>query len=56
MTLDIYPIGGLGWNVVAETVFYVAGCDLLIRSIGFEECPSPQWVIGIMTNMMRRVI
>src|SRR3954466_4254462 len=36
--------------MTAEAVLFEAGCDLLIRRIGFEECPSPsitpQRVIG----------
>src|ERR1700757_1921010 len=27
--------------MTAETVLFEAGCDLLIRRIGFEKCPSP---------------
>ena len=39
--MNIGPVGGLGRDMAAEAIFLVVDRHLLVRSIGFEECPAP---------------
>src|SRR5262249_33971807 len=41
ITLHVYPVGRLSWDVTLNAVFFVVGRHLLIGCIGFEERPSP---------------